>query len=181
MEKIQGIEGTRITRIYSAKFYFFKYVTYNSTHPDFYYDMFPLIFTLGKVPKSKGGAEDEGGGGKLIRGLNFHYIPPKMRLPLLNELRSITPDLHRNPVAFARFFRPLLWRLRKYRPARVCYRHYDIKHIRGGKVLRIHKDNWDKLLMTPRVEHFVTSTFGKYASERVWKNSLREMRKSGTD
>ena len=178
MEKIQGIEGTRITRIYSAKFYFFKYVTYN---PVDYYDMFPLIFTLGKVPKSKGGAEDEGGGGALIRGLNFHYIPPKMRIPLLDELRSISPDLYRNPVAFARFFRPLLWRLRKYRPARVCYRHYDIKHIRGGKIIRIHKDNWNDLLMTPNVENFVTSTFGKYASERVWKNSLREMRKSGND
>ncbi len=35
--------------------------------------------------------------------------------------------------------------------------------------------------MTPKVENFITSTFGKYASERVWKNSLREMRKTGSD
>ena len=178
MEKIQGIEGTRITRIYSAKFYFFKYITYN---PIDYYDMFPLIFTLGKVPKSKGAAEDEGGGAKLIRGLNFHYLPPKMRIPLLNELRKISPDIYRSPVAFTKFFRPLMWKLRKYRPARVCYRHYDIKNIRGGKIIRIHKDNWDDLLMTKNVENFITSTFGKYASERVWKNSLKEMRKTGRD
>jgi hypothetical protein len=35
--------------------------------------------------------------------------------------------------------------------------------------------------MTKNVENFITSTFGKYASERVWKNSLKEMRKTGRD
>jgi hypothetical protein len=186
MEKIQGIEGQRITRIYSAKFYFFKYITYN---PNEYYNVFPLVFSLGKVPKSKKshshGTQSEmsdsgaGGGDSLFRGLDFHYLPPEMRIPLLDELRKISPDLYRSPVAFSKFFRNLMWKVRKYRSARVCYRHYIIKNIKGGKILRIHKDNWNDLLMTPKVEHFVTSTFGKYSSERVWKNSLKEMRKSG--
>ena len=184
------ISGKRVTRIYSAKFYFFKYITYN---PNEYYNVFPLVFSLGKVPKAKGkrgklkgsSIESElseggsGGGDSLFRGLDFHYLPPPMRIPLLDELEKISPDLHRSPVAFAKFFRGLLFTMRKYRPAKVCYRHYIIKNIRGGKILRINKEDWRGLLEKPKVEHFVTSTFGKYASERVWKNSLREMRKTG--
>jgi hypothetical protein len=170
------ISGTRVTRIYSAKFYFFKYITYN---PNEYYNVFPLVFSLGKVPKKGGSDLSEGGGDALFQGLDFHYLPPKMRLPLLDDLEKLSPNLHRSPVAFAKFFKGLLFTMRKFRPAKVCYRRYVIKNIRGGKILRIPKENWRDLLTTPKVEHFVTSTFGKYASERVWKNSLVEMRKTG--
>ena len=186
---IHKISGRRVTRIYSAKFYFFKYITHN---PNEYYNVFPLVFSLGKVPKAKGkrgklkGSSveselSEGGGGSLFRGLDFHYLPPDMRVPLLDELEKLSPDLHRSPVAFAKFFRGLLFTMRKFRPAKICYRHYIIKNIRGGKILKINKEDWRGLLEKPKVEHFVTSTFGKYASERVWKNSLKEMRKSGSN
>ena len=177
---IHKISGRRVTRIYSAKFYFFKYITHK---PNEYYNVFPLVFSLGKVPKTKGGSElsegGSGGGDSLFRGLDFHYLPPDMRLPVLDELEKLSPNLHRSPVAFAKFFRGLLFTMRKFRPARICYRHYIIKNIRGGKILRINKEDWRSLLMKPKVEHFVTSTFGKYSSERVWKNSLKEMRKTG--
>ena len=102
-----------------------------------------------------------------------------MRIPLLDELKKITPSLVRSPVAFARFFRNLMWKVRKYRPAQVCYKHYKISNIRGGKIIRVERPDWEKILLQPKVERFVTSSLGKYSSERVWKDSLRKMRKTG--
>jgi hypothetical protein len=183
MASIMKIQGQRVPRIYSAKFYFFKYLTYAPTNR--YYNMYPLVFSLGKVPKLKGQSSlsdsGSGGGDSLFRGLDFHYLPIPMRLHLLNELRSISPDLYQSPVAFAKYFLKFMWKVRKYRPARVCYRHYKLKNIRGGKIIKIDLNDWDTIIQQPKVEKFVTASLGIYSPERVWKESLKEIRKSGRD
>ena len=180
MASIMKVQGQRVARIYSAKFYFFKYLTYAPGNR--YYNMYPLVFSLGKVPKSQGVSQldgGSGGGNSLFRGLDFHYLPPEMRLPLLNELRSLSPDLYKSPIAFSKYFLKFMWKVRKYRPARVCYRHYKMKNIRGGKIIRIDTGDWDNVIQQPKVEKFVTSSLGIYSPERVWKESLKQIRQSG--
>ena len=49
MANIKTIQGDIVRRILSAKFYFFKYLT---EKPNEYYNMYPLVFSLGRV---KGG------------------------------------------------------------------------------------------------------------------------------
>ena len=180
MESINKIKGQRVARIYSAKLYFFKYITNEPTNR--FYNMYPLVFSLGKVPEFKGASamSDGGAGGdSLFRGLDFHYLPPTMRVSLLNELRGLSPDLYKSPVAFSKYFLNFMWKVRKYRPARVCYRHYKMKNIRGGKVIKIDTGDWDQILQQPKVEKFVTPSMGIYSPERVWKESLKEIRQSG--
>ena len=160
METINKVQGTRITRVYSAKFYFFKYITGEDNK---WFNIFPLVFSLGKK-------------GRMIQGLDFHYLPIKMRIPLIEELKLIKPDMVKSPVAFARYFKRLMWTQRKWRPAQVCYKRYDIGNIRGGKIIRIERGDWERTLLQPKVEKFVTSTLGKVASGRVWRESIKKMR-----
>ena len=77
-EQINTVAGTRITRVYSAKFYYFKYVTEERNK---WFNVFPLVFSLGKR-------------GNIIQGLDFHYIPPNMRIPLITMLRNILTNFY---------------------------------------------------------------------------------------
>jgi len=176
--KIGELEGTRITRIYSSKFYFFKYITHAPGND--YYNIFPLVFSLGRVPKEKKRLKSDmesKASANIFRGLDFHYLPPDMRILLLDEMKKISPSLFRSPIQFAKYFQDIMWKVRKWRPARVCYRHYKMSNVRGRKIIRIERPDWDRVLVQPKVENFVTSTFTKFSSERVWKLSLIEMRK----
>lgn len=161
METINKVQGTRITRVYSAKFYYFKYITEEPNNK--WFDAFPLVFSLGKK-------------GNMIQGLNFHYLPIPMRIPLLNLLRDVKPDMIKYPVAFARFFNKLMWTQRKWRPAQACFKKYKTEDIRGGKIIRIERPDWENTLNLPKADKFVTSKLGKVSSLKVWKDSIKKIR-----
>tara|TARA_B100000470_G_scaffold221434_1_gene211792 strand:+ start:137 stop:634 length:498 start_codon:yes stop_codon:yes gene_type:complete len=159
-DTIKDISGTRITRVYSAKFYFFKYITETNIE---YFDIFPLILSLGKI-------------GKVITGLNFHYLPPKMRIPLLNQMMKLKPDMIQSPVAFAKHFKKLVWAQRKWRPAQTCFKRYVLEDIRGGKILRIERPDWEKVMMQEKVEKFVSGQNQRVNIKKVWRDSIRKIR-----
>ena len=159
-EQINTVAGTRITRVYSAKFYYFKYVTEERNK---WFNVFPLVFSLGKR-------------GNIIQGLDFHYIPPNMRIPLLTMLRNLQPNLTKQPVAFARYFNKLMWTQRKWKPAQACFKKYTLDNIRGGKIIRIAPKDWDEVLLRPKIDKFVTQKGSKVASGRVWKDSIKYIR-----
>ena len=157
MANIKTIQGDVIRRILSAKFYFFKYIT---EKPNVYYNMYPLVFSLGKVNSN------------LFQGIDFHYLPPKQRTALLEDLRNITPSLVKSPVRFAAEFRKLMVKVRKYRPAKVAFKRYNIESIIAGKIIRIKPEDWDEAIQEP-VERFINPKGQKVSSKKIWKEMLK--------
>ena len=158
MANIKTIKGDVIRRILSAKFYFFKYIT---EKPNEFYNMYPLVFSLGKVNKN------------LFQGIDFHYIAPKQRIVLLEDLRNITPSLVKSPVRFAAEFRKLMVKVRKYKLAKVAFKRYNIDSIIAGKIIRIKPEDWDQAILEP-VERFINYQGNKISSKKIWKETLIE-------
>ena len=159
MANIKQIEGVSVKRILSAKFYLFKYIT---DKPNIYYNIYPLVFTLGKLNSD------------LFQGIDFHYIPPKQRMFLLNELYQITPSLTTSPLRFSSIFKKLMVTVKKFRPALVAFKRYNISSIVGGKIIRIDPESWESVILEP-IEKFVSGT-KQVSAKRVWKESLRLQR-----
>ena len=99
-----------------------------------------------------------------------------MRRPLLTMLRNLQPNLTKQPVAFARYFNKLMWTQRKWKPAQACFKKYTLDNIRGGKIIRIAPNEWDEILLRPKIDKFVTQKGSKVASGRVWKDSIKYIR-----
>ena len=155
MANIKTIKGTIVRRILSAKFYFFKYLT---EKPNEYYNMYPLVFSLGRV---KGG----------FWGIDFHYIAPKRRIVLMSDLRQVSPSLVKSPIRFASEFRKRMSKVRKFRPAKIAFKRYNTDNIIAGKIIRIAPEDWDAAIQEP-VERFINSKGNKLSSKKIWKETL---------
>ena len=160
MANIKGISGLDTKRILSAKFYLFKYI---SPHPrsvgtNLYYNMYPLVFTLGKINSN------------LFQGIDFHYISVKQRIILLNNLRQITPSLKTSPARFSSIFKQLMVSVRKYRPALAAFRKYNISSIVGGKMIRIAPGDWDEVIQIP-IEKFFSGD-ARVSPKKVQRDML---------
>ena len=159
MANIKQISGVSVKKILSAKFYLFKYIT---KKPNEYYNIYPLVFTLGKINSD------------LFLGIDFHYIPPKQRIPLLYEMYELTPSLVTSPLRFSSIFKKLMVSVRKYRPALVAFKRYNISSIIAGKMIKIDPADWETALLEP-VEKFVSGT-RQVSTKKVWKDSLVKQR-----
>ena len=155
MANIKIIKGTIIRKILSAKFYFFKYIT---EKPNEYYNMYPLVFSLGRV---KGG----------FWGIDFHYIAPKQRIVLMEDLRQVSPSLVESPLRFASEFRKQMSRIRKFRPAKIAFKRYNTDNIIAGKIIIIAPEDWDAVIQEP-VEKFINSKGNTLSSKKIWKETL---------
>ena len=117
------------------KMYMFKYDPKTKDKLP-YYDTFPLVMPL----------ETYGGG---FLGINFHYLPPKIRKALLDASRGSMSysNLSRN-----KYIRPTIKR-------------YLNKHV-TSKFLQIDEEDWETSIYLP-VERFV-----KAGNRKVWSNSI---------
>ena len=120
---------------------------YNAKHKDTlpYWDVYPLIFLWKGVKKG------------YFTGVNFHYLPPKLRAFLLDLLReggnvqTISKVIKINPFKFA---------IKKYILKRTRTRFY-----------RPPASDWNNALFLP-VAKFVTGPNSKrYAISKVWKDA----------
>ena len=64
--------------------------------------------------------------------------------------------------------------VRKFRPALVAFKRYNISSIVGGKMIRIPPANWESAILEP-VEKFVSGT-RQVSTKKVWKDSLVKQR-----
>jgi hypothetical protein len=117
-----------------------------------YYDRFPLVLPFRKV---KGG----------FYGLNFHYIPPLMRVKLLDRLMlfSTTAGLTEN--TRIKFKYQLIAGSAKFSWAQPCVKMYLNNHI-VSRFVQIDPKDWVTAMMLP-VERFTTN------KQTVWQDSRK--------
>jgi hypothetical protein len=122
-----------------------------------YYDKFPVIFPIEKM-------------GDGFLGLNFHYLPYKMRALFMDALYDIATDTRyddktRIKISYERCKQ--MASLKFYKPT---IKRYLNTHIRS-RLIAVQATEWDIALFLP-VERFAKANKGK-----VWRDSQRMLTK----
>ena len=113
-----------------------------------YWDMFPLVFPFEKV---KGG----------FYGINLHYLPPRERAILMDQLNKYTTNKKYNESTRLRLNYNLL---KGFGRAIPCVKRYLTDNIKSRSV-RINADEWEIAIFLP-VERFQKQSKGV-----VWRDS----------
>ena len=161
MATLRQIKGKEVTRLIPGKMYIYRYMASSDTK---YYNKFPLIFML---RKRKG----------LYEGIDFHYLAPKERIKLFENMRpffSTTDIITENTILFAKAFQKIIQISKKFRGAKVSFRKYKKDNIKS-KIIEVHPADWLLSLEQP-AEMFITNAGKKVNSMLVWKDSLVKQR-----
>ena len=152
--------GKRISDKKLGRMYFFRY-TPNKPYET--YDEFPLIFML---------YEDADN----FSGINFHYLSPKLRAILLGHMLQYmsNQDYTERTKIFARKFRDVIKKNKRFRHAKVSYRQYRNDQVQS-KVIQVHPLDWELAIMVP-TERFKTIGGGRTASKKIWFKTAKEAR-----
>ena len=115
-----------------------------------YWDMYPLVFPF---EKAKGG----------FYGLNLHYIPPRDRAILMDELNNYTTNNKYDETTRLKITYDLL---KGFGRAVPCVKRYLASNVRSNTV-RINSDEWEIAIFLP------VERFQKESSRTVWTDSRR--------
>lgn len=154
----------------AGKLYFFIYdAKWKDELP--YWDRFPLIFLLN--------TNDARTKGKSFMGLNFHYLPYKQRIELLNALMKIDSsdklkEDNKVRIAYATV-------LKYSKLAKPCIKTYLNDHVKSD-FIEVPKEDWEYAMLLgtakyPR-EKFARSRSGKITDvprAKVWADSLKKV------
>ena len=120
-----------------------------------YYDRFPLIFMVGPAPKG-------------FYGINLHYLPPKLRAALMDNLYKITSNKRYDENTKLRISYDILKGASKYRYFKPTFKHYLNEHV-NSQFLKIDSAEWDIALFLP------TERFEKANKSRVFADSRKSI------
>ena len=124
-----------------------------------YYDRFPVVLIIDSTSTG-------------FSGLNFHYIPPKYRAKLLDELYEFEiEDKDTEDESMRTRIRVnynLLQSTAKMKFFRPCYKRYLTSHIEG-KALQITPNYWSIITMLPLAQ------FEKESIRKVYSESIRSV------
>lgn len=116
-----------------------------------WYDRFPLMILLEKSPKG-------------FLGLNLHYIAPKYRAVLLEELYKYSTDEDLEEGARFKLTYELLKSVSKLKYGIPCVKRYLWSHI-DSRIQRVLPEHWDVVSMLP-LQRFNTNANTVYADSR---------------
>lgn len=147
-------------RIVLGNLYFFAYdPKYADKLP--YYDIFPLVLPLKRLPDG-------------FLGINFHYLPPVLRAGLLDALLPLaTMDDDGEGIERLRITAKtydMLASSRRFRAFLPCLKHYLYEHM-GTRPLKVFPNEWESALFMP------VERFQKKNKNTVYKDSVRKIRK----
>jgi hypothetical protein len=151
-ESLTRAAGDRVrSRFIIGEMYTFRY---DPKHKEKlpYYDMFPLIFPINKA---KGG----------ILGINFHYLPPKLRAQLMDALYDNARNQNYDETTRIRISYDILNSASKYRFFKPTVKHYLTSHIKS-KIIFINPSEWDIALFLPTARFVGASKQKVYADSR---------------
>jgi hypothetical protein len=144
-------DGNIVSTMVPGNIYLFFYdPKHKDTLP--YYDRFPLVLPFRKV---KGG----------FYGLNFHYIPPLMRVKLLDRLMMFSTTAGLTENTRLKFKYQLIAGSAKFAWAQPCVKMYLNNHI-ASRLVQIDPKDWVTAMMLP-VERFTTN------KQTVWQDSRK--------
>jgi len=122
-----------------------------------YYDKFPVIIPIEKTPDG-------------FLGLNFHYLPYKLRAVFMDALYEITTDTRYNDRTKLRISYERVKQMASLRFYKPTIKRYLNSHIKS-RLISVHSTEWDIALFLP-VERFAKANKGK-----VWRDSQRMIRR----
>jgi hypothetical protein len=140
------MKGDIITFNYSAK--------HQATLP--YYDKFPLVLVLKGVENG-------------FLGLNFHYLPHKLRLIFLTRLYQYQKAIIKNQKIVINITYEDLVGKDKFIYYKPCLKMYKKSHIKKF-IYRLTPDEWDMAIFLP------TEKFTNVSTKDVWGDSSKKIK-----
>ncbi len=133
---------------------------YDPKHKDTlpYYDRVPLIFPINRA---KGG----------FLGINFHYLPLKLRAKLMDSLYDVASDDRYNEKTKLQISYQILNGSSQFREFKPTVKHYLFSQIRS-KLLYVNPSEWDMALWLN------IARFEKATQTQVWEDSKKIIRGS---
>lgn len=116
-----------------------------------YYDRFPLVLPFAKTPDG-------------FLGLNFHYLPPLLRVRLLDRLMMYKNTKELTERTRLKFSYDLIAGAARFNIAQPCIKRYLSSHVQSRYAL-IPADQWVTAMLLP-VERFTGAN-----KEQVWRDS----------
>lgn len=121
-----------------------------------YYDKFPLIF-----PFNVGGKD-----GKRFYGINLHYLPPKMRLVVFQQLLHMRNERHYRRRTKLDMNWAKLEALASHKAVSFATKQYLFSHVRS-RFTEVPANYWEIVINMP------VARFQKASSKTVWKDSIK--------
>lgn len=138
-----------------GKMFFFMYdAKHKSTLP--YYDKFPLIFPVDRV---------QGG----FYGLNFHYLPLKLRAQLMDALYDITNNDRYDESTKLKLSYGVLKGAEKFDLFKPTFKRYLTSHVRS-RFVEVYPSEWDIALFL-NSEQFIGAS-----KTKVWADSKKNIK-----
>jgi hypothetical protein len=138
-----------------GKMYFFMYdAKHKATLP--YYDKFPLIFPVDRV---------QGG----FYGINFHYLPLKLRAQLMDALYDVTSNQRYDESTKLRLSYGILKGAEKFSLFKPTFKRYLTSQVRS-RFVEVYPSEWDIALWL-NTEQFIGAS-----KTKVWADSRKIIR-----
>ena len=142
--------GTLTGRMLLGRMYFFVYnPKHKATLP--YYDMFPLVLPVEKY-------------GNGFLGINFHYLAPKDRAFLLDEIKVFVNDKSLSENARIMLTYDMLRGFTKFKRAKPCIKRYLTTYMKS-QFIPVLPDEWGPSIFLP------VENFKKKSKKAVWAES----------
>jgi hypothetical protein len=123
-----------------------------------YWDMLPLVIPFSRDAET-------------FTGLNFHYLPYKMRAVLLKNLQDFATSKKLTEKSRLQFAWEYVAGISRYRGVSACVKKYRLDHLQS-QFLTIPATQWWLSLLLP-VEKFVTGESNyQYDKKRVFRDSM---------
>lgn len=143
-------KNTQVERWTIGKLYTFNY---DPKHKDKlpYYDAFPMTMVVGPA---KGG----------FYGINFHYLPLKLRAELFDALMEISDNDRLDDMTKIKLSYSILAGTQKMRAFAPCFKHYLTSQL-GSRLTMIPATEWKIAIFLP------TQQFVGANAKKVWADS----------
>jgi len=93
----------------------------------------------------------------------------------MEQLEKALEKIPNDTILRAKEFKRVMFKVRKYRLARIAYRRYSLDKIRS-KIVKILPQQWyDAIVETP--QRFFTGSGGRMKGQRVWRESIIKTRR----
>ena len=142
--------GTLTGRLIPGRLYFFMYMPKHAgTLP--YYDTFPLVLPIQKFSNG-------------FLGINFHYLIPKDRAILFDELKVFVNDRTLGPMTKIKIKYDMMRGFTRFKRAKPCLKRYLTTYMKS-QFIPIDTDEWAPALFLP------VEQFRKRNKQAVWAES----------
>lgn len=146
--------GEFVTKVEMGDMYLFLYDPKTAEKLP-YYDVAPLVAVFRRVPDG-------------FYGLNFHYLPPMLRMRLLDRMMQYTTDETLSEKTKFTLKWQLLDNASKFPGVHACVKRYLYNHV-SSRLLKVYPQDWRKVIMLP------IDSFEKASRNVVFTDSRSKM------